>query len=86
MEQQIKQLIQDTLIDYELPASFSADFDLINQGGVDSLGMLSLSSAVQKHFGIKVKDHEWNLLRSVQAIQTFVEAHQNDVTPATLTN
>ena len=73
MEQQIRTLLQEALTEYPLPDVIEADFDLIDQGGVDSLGMLSLASAVQKRFGVVVLDHEWSLLRSVRAIQQFIQ-------------
>lgn len=73
MELEIKTLIHDVLNEYELPRELENEYDLIVEGGVDSLGMLSLATAVQKHFDVNVPDHEWASLCSIDAIRRFVE-------------
>jgi acyl carrier protein len=73
MEEEIRQLIQEALVEYQLPDVLETSFDLIELGKVDSLGMLSLATAIEKRFGIEVLDHEWTLLRSIQSIRQLIE-------------
>jgi acyl carrier protein len=73
MEQQIRKLIQETLMDHDIPRDIDAAYDFVEQGKVDSLGLLSLATAIERHFGIQVLDHEWSKLHSIASIQAFVE-------------
>jgi acyl carrier protein len=73
MEQEIRELIQRTLADHQLPSVLDASFDLVEQGSVDSLGLLSLATAIERHFGLPLADHEWTLLRSIASIQALIE-------------
>lgn len=81
MEQQIRQLIQETLTDHDLPADIDAGYDLVEQGKVDSLGLLSLATAIERHFGVQVADHEWSLLHSIASIQALIEKRR-ELAPA----
>ncbi|MBW5481294.1 phosphopantetheine-binding protein [Streptomyces bambusae] len=56
------------------PAELAADHDLLNDGVIDSLGVLKLIAWVEDRFELAVGDADLdpNNFRSVEAIDTFI--------------
>jgi len=58
------------------PSEIEADYDLLEGGVIDSLGLLTLISWVEDHFGISVEDEDLSPAKfsSVDSIRTYVDS------------
>ncbi|MET0133416.1 MAG: phosphopantetheine-binding protein [Kibdelosporangium sp.] len=71
----IKKFVIDEFLPDVTAADLAADYDLLADGVIDSLGLLKLIAWVEDHFQLSVHDTDLdpNNFRSVQAIDTFIE-------------
>jgi acyl carrier protein len=58
------------------PAELDADYDLLANGVIDSLGLLKLIAWLQDEFAMEIDDREISpeAFRSVSAIRSFIES------------
>ena len=75
-EQQVRDLIVGNLNWNGSPADLTADYPLIENHVIDSLGMLELIALLEKEFGIAVDDEDLvpTNFASIEAIAAFVES------------
>lgn len=75
----IKKFVIDEFLPDVSAAELEADYDLLADGVIDSLGLLKLIAWVEDHFQLAVHDTDLdpNNFRSVSAIDTFVADHQS---------
>jgi acyl carrier protein len=61
-----------------LPETISDDFSLINSGALDSIGIFSLISFLEKRFSVSVEPQDLNEthFKSIQAIEAFVASRK----------
>ncbi|MEV4315402.1 phosphopantetheine-binding protein [Actinocrispum sp. NPDC049592] len=76
----IKKFVIDEFLPDVSASELAADYDLLADGVIDSLGLLKLIAWVEDHFQLAVHDTDLdpNNFRSVAAIDTFVAEHQNE--------
>lgn len=53
-----------------------ADASFVEDLGADSLGIVELSMAVEKEFGIEVSDDDVEVLRTVAAVERFIASRR----------
>ena len=75
----IKKFVIDEFLPDVSASELAADYDLLADGVIDSLGLLKLIAWVEDHFQLAVHDTDLdpNNFRSVEAIDTFVNEHQS---------
>lgn len=56
------------------PATITADTDLIDDIGADSLDVVELIMSVEDEFGVSISDEEAENLRTVGKIVEFIES------------
>ncbi|MBP2324336.1 acyl carrier protein [Kibdelosporangium banguiense] len=71
----IKKFVIDEFLPDVSAADLDADYDLLADGVIDSLGLLKLIAWVEDHFQLAVHDTDLdpNNFRSVAAIDKFIE-------------
>ncbi len=71
----IKSFIIENFLPDTAPSDLESGFDLLGNGIVDSLGLLTLVGWVEERFGIAVEDDDLSpdTFRSVDAIERYVE-------------
>lgn len=74
---EIKQFIVSSFAPDVVPEDIADDFDLLETGTVDSLGLLSLISWLEQRYGLSVSDVDISPMdfRSVAAMDAFVREH-----------
>jgi acyl carrier protein len=74
-EQTVKQFLISNFLPDVSAADIADEYDLLENGVVDSLGLLTLISWVEDHFGLSVDDEDLSpdKFRSVKVICEFVD-------------
>jgi len=78
LKAQIRQLLVDSLMLQLKPDEIADDIPLFGEGlGLDSVDALQLVVALEKRFGLKIKDAAMarEVLKNINAIAAAVEAH-----------
>ena len=76
VQDQLKEFVTSEFMYEQDSKSLSPDLDLLNQGIIDSMGILDLVSYMEKTFNIQVTDEEItpNNFRNLKALTQFVQA------------
>ncbi len=83
-EQQIRQFLVENFLPDVAPGDIESDFDLLENGVVDSLGLLTLIGWVEDNFDLAVSDEDLSPEKfdSITAITSYVDRQQK-AKPAT---
>lgn len=71
----VRQFLQtDPIYRGLLPADFGNDFNLVNSGALDSIGIFNLVSFLEKKFGVSIEPQDLNdtYFSTLSSIQEFV--------------
>ena len=73
---QIKELIRERLFLHMEPEQVKDDASLLEELGIDSIGLFELIVALEEEFGIKVEDTEFDLEQflTIERIAYFTES------------
>lgn len=74
MRDQIIQLLQQALPEQDIPADLADDTDFVGELGLDSLDLLTVATALEKAYAIRIEDVEWARLSSLDSVLTLVRA------------
>ena len=76
VEQRVRQYIVDNLRFYGSPETLTADYGLIDNDVLDSMGIFEVISFLEDHYGIEVEDQDLvpENFESIKAISTLVAA------------
>lgn len=81
MRDQIIQLLQQALPEQDIPADLADDTDFVGELGLDSLDMLTVATALEKAYAIRIEDVEWSRLSSLNSVLTLVRARLATLQP-----
>ncbi len=76
MKSQLRQYIQETLLENGAPHAVQDDENLLGSGLVDSVGMMSLVLFIEETFGVAVPPEDVTIehFLSIDTIATYLEA------------
>lgn len=76
VEQRVRQYIVDNLRFYGSPETLTADYRLIDNDVLDSMGIFEMIAFLEDHYGIEVEDNDLvpENFESIKAISTLVAA------------
>lgn len=85
MRDQILSLLQQALPEHDVPNDLADDDNYVDALGLDSLDMLSVATALEKAFAIRIEDVEWTKLSSLSQVLALVGARTAAAQPQTAT-
>lgn len=75
MNEKLMLVLRQALRECGSEGNLSPDTDLVEELGVDSLGLLSIASALEKAFQVRIADHELEQLRHIRNIIRLVSGN-----------
>lgn len=74
MREQVIQILKQALPEQHIPDALADDTDFVGELGLDSLDLLSVATALEKAFAIRIEDVEWSRLSSLASVLALVGA------------